>query len=224
MVEMIWMNSEEPAMDSTEEPRPADQLVITDLETLKVISDPLRIRIVDLLRQAPATVKALASRLQLTPRSLYYHINLLERHGLVRVVSTRLVSGILEKRYQATAYLFMFKDIEKSAGGAQGTEAMMSSFLRITDEEIRDSLRAGRLSLDMHAPVAARLTWNWHLLELPPERAEEFAGRLERLIEEYQAPPAAATPPDETRTYRLLCTFFPTYRRGPRGEDTGSLA
>src|SRR5436305_5533764 len=87
---------------------PAKELTVTSLETLRVISDALRSRILDLLRAEAQTVKQLAATLNLPPKKLYYHINLMEQHGLIRVVGTRIVSGIIEKTYRATAYLFWF--------------------------------------------------------------------------------------------------------------------
>src|SRR5579872_2555332 len=98
-------------MVATESEDPAETLEIDDLETLKVVADPRRKQLIDLLRQDAATVKELAAVMRVSPKSLYYHINLLQKHGLIRVVDTRLVSGITEKRYRAMAYLFLFKDV-----------------------------------------------------------------------------------------------------------------
>src|SRR5918912_4209068 len=94
------------AMDDRLPMQPPDRVVtITDLDRLRVIADPLRLRILETLIE-PRTVKQVAAALGLAPTKLYYHINLLERHGLIVVVDTRLVSGILEKRYQAAARCF----------------------------------------------------------------------------------------------------------------------
>src|SRR5581483_6718832 len=147
--------------------QPAPSVEIDDLEALKIMTDPLRVRIVDLLRQAPATVKQLAAAMESAPRSLYYHINLLERHGLIRVVATRLVSGIQEKTYRATAYLFLFKDLSPAVGvhdAAHVREVVLSSFFSSTLEEIRDSARAGRIDLGVDAPPERALCSSWTLL------------------------------------------------------------
>src|SRR5436189_3070665 len=88
----------------TESFEPAKELLVSDLDTLKVVSNPLRIQVLELLVSAPRTVKQLAAEMGTTPTKLYYHLNLLEEYGLVRVVSTRVVSGIIEKQYRVTAY------------------------------------------------------------------------------------------------------------------------
>src|SRR5260221_6725972 len=83
-------------VDKAALPKPEPRLEIRGLEPLKIIADPLRLRLVEALRMAPATVKELAAQQDVAPKSLYYHIGLLERHGMVKVVDSRLVSGILE--------------------------------------------------------------------------------------------------------------------------------
>src|SRR5688500_17702946 len=101
-------------------PRPEDQFVISNLETLKVISEPLRIQLLELVAEEPRTVKQLAGELGIAATKLYYHVNLLELHGLIRVTSTRIVSGIIEKQYQVTACRFRVErsllDLTPAAG------------------------------------------------------------------------------------------------------------
>jgi DNA-binding transcriptional ArsR family regulator len=74
---------------------------------LKALADPLRLSILAALtRDAPRelrvlSVKELAAELGEPKTKLYRHIKQLEAAGLIRVASTRLVSGIVEQRYQA---------------------------------------------------------------------------------------------------------------------------
>jgi DNA-binding transcriptional ArsR family regulator len=77
-------------------PKPQGAFTISDLETLKVMTDPLRLKIIDLLLEQPRNVKFLASALNISSTKLYYHINMLEEKGILKVVSTRIVSGIIE--------------------------------------------------------------------------------------------------------------------------------
>lgn len=73
---------------------------ITELEHLRVLSDPLRMRLIAALYERPLTVKQVADELEMTPTKLYYHVSELERIGLVKVIETRIKSGIIEKYYQ----------------------------------------------------------------------------------------------------------------------------
>src|SRR5436189_2035227 len=83
---------------------PEQRMVIKDLDTLKAISDPLRLQIVEHMLAGARTVKQLAQELNTTPTKLYYHINMLEQYGLIKVTGTRVVSGIIEKQYHVAAY------------------------------------------------------------------------------------------------------------------------
>ncbi len=101
------------------------------LDTLKVLADPLRGSILEHLRQ-PRTVKQLTTALGLATIKLYYHVNLLERHGLMGVVGTRHVAAMTEKRYQVTARTFRV------------AHALLTpSVLDITKRDIAESMRAG---------------------------------------------------------------------------------
>ncbi len=200
---------------------PAPSIEINDLEALKIMSDSLRVRLVDLLRQAPATVKQVAAALELAPRSLYYHINLLERHGLIRVVATRLVSGIQEKTYRATAYLFVYQDLAPATGSSeadQPQEVVISSFFGATLEELRESIRAGRIDPGHDAPAAQALCTTWSLLRLTPDQAASLTARLAALLDEYPRYQGTAEP-DGSQVYRMLFTLFPTHhdRARPAG-------
>jgi DNA-binding transcriptional ArsR family regulator len=206
--------------------QPAPSIEINDLEALKFMSDPLRIRLVDLLRQAPATVKQLAAALEAAPRSLYYHINLLERHGLIRVVATRLVSGIQEKTYRATAYLFVYPDLSPGSGPAateQAQEMVLSSFFNATLEEMRDSIRAGRIDLGKDAPEGRALCASWNLLRLTPGQATSLAARMDALLAEYPRYQGTVEA-DGSQVYRVLFTLFPTHHDRTRTQHADTSA
>ena len=68
--------------------------VVRNPETLRLIADPLRLRLLELLRREPRTVTELAELLEMPRTNLYYHIGLLEKHDLVQVAESRVVSGI----------------------------------------------------------------------------------------------------------------------------------
>jgi DNA-binding transcriptional ArsR family regulator len=63
----------------------------TFLGFVKTIADPLRNQIFESLILQPPTVRQIAEKLGLSPKRLYYHVRLLETHGLIQVVETRVV-------------------------------------------------------------------------------------------------------------------------------------
>jgi DNA-binding transcriptional ArsR family regulator len=93
-------------------------MVLTELEQIKVLADPLRIRILEQLCEE-RTTKQVAQRLGEKPTKLYHHVEALERVGLIALTRTRPNRGTMEKYYQAVARTFR---AALSAGGAAPEE------------------------------------------------------------------------------------------------------
>jgi len=53
--------------------QPDDELVIGDLETLHIISDPLRLRLLECIIDQPKAIKQIAAELGIDQIKLYYH-------------------------------------------------------------------------------------------------------------------------------------------------------
>src|SRR5918996_3635847 len=146
----------EPTRQAEEcDPGRNDVLVVSDLDVLRLISDPVRIQLLELMRSAPRTVKELASELGVPATRLYYHMNLLEDHGLIRVASTRIVSGIVEKRYEVTAArLSVDRSLLSHIGEpTTGLETHLAFVLDEAKAEILNANRAGLIDAS-HENVA----------------------------------------------------------------------
>lgn len=79
---------------------------VDDVDVLKAMADPTRLAILAALMKTRSerrvmSVKELAAELGEPQTKLYRHVRQLEAAGLIEVASTRMVSGILEQRYQA---------------------------------------------------------------------------------------------------------------------------
>jgi len=55
----------------------------------------------------PATLSQLGRALKSHPANVRHHLKLLEKIGLVELISTRVVGGFVEKYYQASARSYM---------------------------------------------------------------------------------------------------------------------
>lgn len=203
--------------------RPAQELVINSLETLKVFSDPLRQQIIEALLGSPRTVKQLALELDLTQTKLYYHINLLEEHNLIVVSDTRVVSGIIEKQYAAAAESFRIDQALLTPGqssGDQGLDAALATILDRTIADIRVSLRHGAISTDPTLPQQRRMMLMRAISRLTDAQAAEFYRRLEALLDEFDRvdlePPPAGT---ETHPYGLTIAIYPSVSQSTHPDD-----
>ena len=80
-------------------------LIITEPETVKVLSEETRFKILQLLRMGPMTINELTEALGKDRTTVYRHIKLLESAGLVIEVE----SQGNEKVYGRSARLFLIK-------------------------------------------------------------------------------------------------------------------
>lgn len=183
---------------------PAAERLISDVETLKAISDPLRIRMLETMvsrHEALWTVRELAAQLDVPPTRLYHHIELLLERDLIRLASQRIVSGIIESRYRVAALSFRLDSALLSGESASAQEASRDLFRGVFDsarEDVSEALRvylrnhpgadiAGPGDPDPEKPIVTR-----GLAMLPPARAAEFKTRLLALMDEYG--PTSAEP------------------------------
>ncbi|MEV7009225.1 helix-turn-helix domain-containing protein [Streptosporangium sp. NPDC051022] len=126
---------------------------ITDLETLRMLADPLRLSILAAFpggeNADPLTVKELAERLGENQTKLYRHIKQLEEANLIYVAQTRVVSGIIEKRYRPTyRKLTIESDVFNLAQDSEDFSDATMAMLESARDRLRADLRSGRVPLD----------------------------------------------------------------------------
>jgi DNA-binding transcriptional ArsR family regulator len=185
---------------------PDAERLVSDVETLKAISDPLRLRILETMVTAPGaawSVKELAAALAVPQTRLYHHIELLVERDLLRSAEQRVVSGIIETRYRLAALSLRLDPHLVRRGGA-GESAARDVLTTIFDEVRQDILRLfGTSNPEGEEPLDRPLV-SRGVARLTPERARELRDRLVALCEEYDGPsddPAA-------RTYRTLIAMY----------------
>lgn len=146
---------------------PAEELpetfhVTTD-DQLRAVSNLTRHRIMAVLRFEPATITQIAERVGLAKGSSSYHVRLLERAGLVKVVRTRKVRGVTERYYAMAARSIVLPD-----PGEGGPDVLMRH--AVADLEASQGERHVRMA---------------HL-RLTEEQFAELGARLQALADEYR--------------------------------------
>jgi len=205
--------------------KPAADQVISDLETLKVLADPLRLSIIELLTK-PSTVKRVANKIGKPPTKLYYHFNLLEKHGLIKMVDTRIVSGIVEKHYQTAAYSFRVnRDLLTPGmeGFDENFDVMLNGIFADARDDLRSSLIAGITVPGEDVPVSKQLRLQRTRVWLNEEQAETFYAKLNALLEEYSRfkDDDQLQPEDpDADPYSLLMLLHPSNRTRKDEADT----
>jgi len=196
-------------------PEPIAERQVSDVETLKALSDPLRLHILEYMtsgRDEAFTVKRLASALGVSQTKLYHHVNLLVERGLIRPVGTRVVSGIIETRYRI-AQLSLRLDRSLLAGDGPELHDVLETVFGGARSDIERGIRDGLIDLGEDGDPLHRITLSKSLTRLSPARAIEFQARLSDLIRSFEDD---STDP-EARPYGLVLGFYPL--AAPEGDD-----
>jgi len=128
---------------------------IGDLEALRVVADSGRHRILAELIASACTAAELAARLSIPRTRVYYHLELLERHGFIALAGYR-DAGTAERVYRATAASFRVD--RRLLGAAEGSlNDARAQLLDAAAEDVRgvapddDSLLVLRTFVRMNA-------------------------------------------------------------------------
>ncbi|WP_108722212.1 ArsR/SmtB family transcription factor [Gorillibacterium timonense] len=188
--------------------------ILSTIEEFKAISDPYRMQIIQLFGSAkkPQTVSELAVQLGDSPAKVHYHIKKLEKAGIVSIVETKEVNGILAKYYRPTAESF---HVDKDLGLPPGQErqnAIQDTFLGITDTFRKDWVRRYG---DKEVMGEAQYT----MLSLSEAKAEELRKRLSDLVKEYTSP--SDEEKSDQRYYQLFTSFFGEKTESEETEPSG---
>lgn len=183
------------------------EMVLTDVEQLKVIGDPFRIQMVEAMAEDPArawTAKELAAHLGVKQTKLYRHLALLEEHGFIAVAETRVVSGILEKRYRATAHGYRVDHALLTGSGSRAAiGGAIDAMFTKARHEILEAMTSGAIPSDLSDPRRKRMgVWATHA-RLSPKSVRRVMRLVEQLAE---IDTDQAADGDE---YGLLVGFYP---------------
>lgn len=209
-------------MDKKYKMRIDEEYTITELETLKVIADPLRVQILEFIGMVCdegrlATVKEMADALDLPTTKLYYHVNLLEKHGLVQVAETKVVSGIIERHYRIRAKRLR-ADLNVAGEGQiddnEKMELTLTSVRSMFDnayQNIEKSFhrRYETMPEEFTEEEKNAMHYGQTLLRLSPSQGREFVDEMEALIKKYEDINAV-----EGVVFGLTIAFNPNYHLG----------
>ena len=197
----------------------AESYTISSLEQIKVVADPLRVRILETLCLEPRTTKQVAEILGEKPTRLYHHVDALAEVGLIRLVDTRPVRGTTEKYYQAVARSFRTDPglFSRSDAGDDDTRALAdvaTAVLSNVTGEVRDLILSG---YDLASAEDGLLSYvEVHASE---DEIRALHDRLLAILSDLQemcCDDAEAS--DAERRYRLSIVWFPL-DRGPAESD-----
>jgi DNA-binding transcriptional ArsR family regulator len=189
---------------------------VDSVDVLKAMADPTRLAILAALMNTRhdlpvMSVKELAAELDEPQTKLYRHVRQLEAVGLIKVAGTRMVSGILEQRYQACQQELSFE------GGflhehADESEVAMQALLDRYRDGFFAAFRASKLAeADMPADEAYRKpVLAMSDLRVSPAKAAELTSRLKEIMDELNDD--KTEDPDGVPLNLLIGCFVPAKR------------
>jgi DNA-binding transcriptional ArsR family regulator len=188
---------------------------VDDLETLKVLTDPLRLQIMTVLDPEPRTINYVAERLGLASSRLYYHFNMLESHGLIRVVETRMVNNIVEKVFWTSAEeLTIDNDLFKysSDEGSEYLSRLVISTLDSVREDMVRSLEAEKYNIEQgKEKTQSVLLMSKVQKRISREDFLAFQKKLSALLEDYGELSETGDNEEEMITVSLACFLYPSH-------------
>jgi hypothetical protein len=193
---------------------------VADLEQVRMLADPLRLKLLGAFGQTPRTTKQVAGILGEKPTKLYHHVEALQRAGLIELKETRPNRGTVEKYYQAVATRFevpasLFALEVPGAEPSASPRGMLDSILESTRRELLDSLPevAPADGAERQRALVARM-----IIDGPPERIDRLRSELIDWMEKWRAEEGEGSKAGEegAQRYGLTVAFYPLRR--PSGE------
>jgi DNA-binding transcriptional ArsR family regulator len=209
------MAKREPPGQGQKPPEQADVYTLTDLEQVKVLADPLRVRILEALGPGEFTTKQVAQQLGEKPTRLYHHVEALERVGLVRLSRTQQVRGTVEKYYIAVARTFRADSgLFHAAGDSEKAETLAEVVNTMMDNTAADLRRLVRAGHDIGSGEESILSF--FELRASEQVVLEVRDRLMALLKELESKCCREGAAEGDRRYRFTLAYFPLDRSDPR--------
>jgi DNA-binding transcriptional ArsR family regulator len=123
-------------------PRRSPITTINDPRYLKAVSHPVRVRVLAMLDEGPASPKVLADRLGISLGVVAYHVRTLHELDLLKLVGTRQRRGATEHMYAAVARP-SFSDDAWAGMEPVAKQRLLSAMLRQIGEYANASAAAG---------------------------------------------------------------------------------
>lgn len=163
---------------------PLELFEMDDLDLLAHVTHPIRGAILRRLKE-PRTVAEVAAAMDAPVTRLYHHVNKLEESGLIRVVATRQVAAVTERRYQAAGRSFRIARSLVETSDDRELALALSSLFDVAKLGFQRTVESGRYRDMEHLEEHSILTLGE--LALTPDRRKELIHRLRAVVDEFHS-------------------------------------
>ncbi len=156
---------------------------LNDVDLLTELTHPVRSRILRALKQ-PRAVAEVATLLDVPVTRLYHHVNRLESLDFVRVVATRQVAAVTERRYQVAADSWQADKGLFEASDLAEMALALGSLFEISKLSFQREVEHGSLAA---GPIEGETMLTRSMKVLSTERRKELVAAMTALIEEFES-------------------------------------
>lgn len=173
---------------------------IKDLEQVRLLSDPLKLQLLQAFAESAKTTKQAAAALGESVTKLYRHVDALHDSGLLLVIEEKQKRGTIERTFRAVAHRFeadhaLFAD----EAGEEGADAARE-MLRVSEAEILDVLAKASDDDDEKATIM-RIRGR-----AGPEKIAELRATLREWID--SLPNCDQSPSNDAKDFGGLIAFY----------------
>ena len=185
--------------------KPPSRREITDLGSLKLLAHPMRYRVMDRLRQGPATATTLARALGLNTGVTSYHLRQMAEHGFIEEVPE--LSRGRERWWRARPLDLRFP---RRSEQSEEMRPVMDEMHRLDFAAELEQFARFQLEREELGPWADALLFSRGSIRVDLAELEEFFEEYISLLKRYQRPDEETPPHARTVLARLLAFPVPT--------------
>lgn len=175
-----------------------EELQLDTEERLKAFTHPYRMKLIHVLREMnrAATATEVARSLGDGPGKVHYHMRLLEQAGIVVLVRTETVNGIIARYYEPAAARYR---VQGASLGSEGDTHLRDEVARMITQRFKDGLKIFlERTTGQHTPSGVNSHPGGFLYDLPlhctDEEWLELRTTLENLSARYHEPGPGSSP------------------------------
>lgn len=168
----------------------ADRRDLDDLDLMAEVTHPVRSTILRRLKE-PRTVAQVAELLDVPITRLYHHVNRLTDVGLIRVVATRQVAAVTERRYQTVALSFGIGPELLTSTDPRELSAALGALFDLAKVDFQRFVESDGITVDDDDQST---TLALSAVQLTDGRRRELLQRVEDLLEEFKSDAADDDP------------------------------